>query len=1405
MLIVSVASVLIYHFQAVIQAENNAYQILQDSAAEQANTFRRSLNGQCEALTVVAKSLVSTDFTNEEVFAFLDDAQEGSPFSYLFVAGSDGIAYCDDGNVYNIADRSYFQNAMKGKRSIENIKDSKINGDSVFILAVPIIKDDAVVGVVMGSYGKSDFVSSIVSQAYGSGAYSFICDKNGKVIVPSNHSSYLVGNQNFISFLKESNLLYGYSAEDVKEALSQNCAGLISFERGGKERYIAYEPLNVNDWFIFNAIPGEIIAAQVHETAKASYILTAIITILSAAFAIIIVISAKRNRAILQEENKMMQASDERFRLAMENSSISIWDYDLKEKNIVQTSKSIATHGFGTVVENVPESLIESGYVHKDSIEDFRQMYQDLFDGKPNAEGIFCVQTADRQGWWYEHIQYTNLFDSNGKAYRAVGMSQNVTDQQDLLKISVTDPLTGVYNHTATMAKIREMIINDAANQGISALFIIDLDHFKEINDTMGHQCGDKALVIAADTIKTSFRNEDILGRVGGDEFMAFVYNIFSLQIIRKKAYQLVQALQIHYNMEDTSVVLSASIGIAILEQGETFEKLYHRADKALYKVKNHGRNDYSIHYGNITEEADADFSSQPQSDISPIQLQSLMENIDGGVLLIEIGDLLRTLYISPSFYKTSGISPNKIEKDGRNLLKFIHPDDRLYFETTLRQGAKTNEPIAFSYRITSSQGKPAWRHIRAVKIHHESTINPVMIAVITDITEEKKTNALLDAVIDNTPNGIGIFAWDGTLKTVFLNPSFQHMLDYLQEKNLQLSDSDALYLVCDEDIPMVQKAIENVLSTGKAEEVIFRFATDHGNDLQYFLAKITKINDANGEDLILAILNDVTHQKNSDQSITDSYQNTALEYENKRMHFLFEKSAVEAFEVNILKRSMRCSKATQEHFSFSATDFENMPDSLIATGAIHPDSVDAYRQFYDSIYAGKPSGSCIIRVKLFNGTYTVQHLVFETIFDSYGKPLRAIGFSETLRKMNKLKFIFDQEDKMYEIMQGNFLSALRVNVTQNKIERAFPQAISSRIPQGTFYEEYLQAMSYKFTEKHDFKTTFETLKTTALKEQFEKGKDWLFLEFPFSDSKGNIEWVHYHARLHISPYNGDLYLFSYIRKNDTAKKAELMLTKKPVKNKVTGVYDAVTTKELVDNAIAKHENDNNFCGMIVLRINNYANIAQYVTDKHLCSLQNAVSRKLSMFLGESEILGQLTENRFVAFAPDIHSQEEFREFGNQLMTILNSPNFITIEQEQNLEYTMGIVCAPHNTANFDNLFAAALKAKVNASPLTPIQMGHVAPVAGDSPAQICFTPANTIIDDTVFTKSIQESQIFRKCTQFIATSTVPCSQIDNVLNLIGNYFDAERAYILEMPEDGFLKNTYEWCAEGITAEKDNL
>ncbi len=162
------------------------------------------------------------------------------------------------------------------------------------------------------------------------------------------------------------------------------------------------------------------------------------------------------------------------------------------------------------------------------------------------------------------------------------------------------DDLTGLPNRVYLHDRIQQAIAHAERNNTRLAVMILDLDHFKKINDSLGHPVGDALLIEVAHRLKQCVRKEDTVARLGGDEFIILQSDFESresaINHISHIANQLHDALKVHYTVSEHTLMITTSCGIAIYpDDGETAEQLIKHSDTALYKAKEHGRDGYQF------------------------------------------------------------------------------------------------------------------------------------------------------------------------------------------------------------------------------------------------------------------------------------------------------------------------------------------------------------------------------------------------------------------------------------------------------------------------------------------------------------------------------------------------------------------------------------------------------------------------------------------------------------------------------------------------------------------------------------------------------------------------------------------------------------------------------------------
>ncbi len=173
--------------------------------------------------------------------------------------------------------------------------------------------------------------------------------------------------------------------------------------------------------------------------------------------------------------------------------------------------------------------------------------------------------------------------------------ARNINDEKirelTLMDGAERDSLTKLYNRATIQHKI-DFALAESSKTGLSCvMFIVDLDNFKVVNETYGHLYGDAVLCEVTSRIKAVFSDTDLIGRVGGDEFIVFLTDVPSFDFVQEKAEAVCNALRGPIQFDSRGFSLTCSIGIAISPQnGMVFKTLYERADEALYTAKTEGK-----------------------------------------------------------------------------------------------------------------------------------------------------------------------------------------------------------------------------------------------------------------------------------------------------------------------------------------------------------------------------------------------------------------------------------------------------------------------------------------------------------------------------------------------------------------------------------------------------------------------------------------------------------------------------------------------------------------------------------------------------------------------------------------------------------------------------------------------
>ena len=299
------------------------------------------------------------------------------------------------------------------------------------------------------------------------------------------------------------------------------------------------------------------------------------------------------------EEELALQT--ERLNILSETVKEHFVDFNLRTDVLnIKLDNSIYSKG-EIIVKNFMEKL-KAIPVHPDDLEKViaiinsasRKSLSDSFDFRS-----IYFENDDEYHWYRSTI--SSVRGVEGYVSRIVGRIVNIDEAKkkeiELQRRADKDALTGLYNKGTAQALVADAIVANAKAGHLSAMIMIDLDHFKDVNDKFGHAAGDKLLEDVGKVLNDSFKGRDVVGRMGGDEFLVFMTDLKSEDDAVVIAGRLNKMLTKRIQKTDGEVTVTASIGIAYCDSSVTkYDQLFEMADSALYRTKEGGRNGTTVY-----------------------------------------------------------------------------------------------------------------------------------------------------------------------------------------------------------------------------------------------------------------------------------------------------------------------------------------------------------------------------------------------------------------------------------------------------------------------------------------------------------------------------------------------------------------------------------------------------------------------------------------------------------------------------------------------------------------------------------------------------------------------------------------------------------------------------------------
>lgn len=276
------------------------------------------------------------------------------------------------------------------------------------------------------------------------------------------------------------------------------------------------------------------------------------------------------------------------------------FDLDVESGEVLVSRKYLELCGMGDTLEHFAKRPEMDGILHKGDIDKFWSAMEEASIQERNAAMELRIKISgngSKEEYKWYRLNYKSVPGMNGKVIRVVGRMLDVNEEKEqtrrLAEQVKRDSLTGLYNRAATAAEIGAYL--EACPDVCHGMLVIDIDNFKDMNDTFGHLFGDTVLTGIAEKISRVFRPEDIIGRVGGDEFLVLMKDVKEEEVLAK-AKKLCGELWKNYQGKRQEVEIGCSVGISFYRKdGNNYEELFEKADLAMYQAKESGKNCFKV------------------------------------------------------------------------------------------------------------------------------------------------------------------------------------------------------------------------------------------------------------------------------------------------------------------------------------------------------------------------------------------------------------------------------------------------------------------------------------------------------------------------------------------------------------------------------------------------------------------------------------------------------------------------------------------------------------------------------------------------------------------------------------------------------------------------------------------
>lgn len=520
-------------------------------------------------------------------------------FSRICLLDNAGKKICGSNyEVENLKQKPFYDSLMQGKNVVASSVEVDSDDKEVLRFYAPVQQNGKTTMTIAAAILTQELKNVLNEADYKGDGSICIVNELGDYVIGDNAFSTMLKDRkdNYFSYLNSCQIIEGVSSvTSLEERMTNQLLSSMDYRHAGVEYSAQYVPLSVNNWYVISTIPTASFGTTTEVLSAASMCLAAV--------SILFILVFLGMSAYIMLRSIKLRAENERHKILEQCDQSVTFQVTFRphKMEFFGDVKSI----IGTEIGELSGEAIYDIYdwIHEDDYS-LRGRISSFWEGKEtNFNTEVRIRNIKGTYRWYRVVGMLerNEFGVN-EAFigKIINVDEELSEEKELVQRAENDLLTGVLNKKTMEKRVSLMLKNRGDKYVI--FYMIDLDNFKNVNDTLGHIYGDQAIVETAQCLNKIFANQDCIGRLGGDEFAVCVsYQAFDeqglLEFIGKKAREIGAANRRTYTDNASSVSITSSIGVAYApDMGESFTDLYTQADCALYYSKANGKDQYHIY-----------------------------------------------------------------------------------------------------------------------------------------------------------------------------------------------------------------------------------------------------------------------------------------------------------------------------------------------------------------------------------------------------------------------------------------------------------------------------------------------------------------------------------------------------------------------------------------------------------------------------------------------------------------------------------------------------------------------------------------------------------------------------------------------------------------------------------------